>query len=124
MLALLLGVSLVVGVLRGGSHYFYCPFMDVVVTEHCCTGARARDRATTVEAPDCCEARTIGVLPSAGSLPPGPGIAAASCVAVLPTVQGVAAVATRIPVRFTVSSTGPPPSTGAQRVARLMVFLI
>jgi hypothetical protein len=122
VLALLLGVSLVVGVLRGGSHYFYCPFMDVVVTEHCCTGARGG--ATTVEAPDCCEARTIGVLPSAGSLPPVPGIAAASCVAVLPAVHDVAVVATRIPVRFTVSSTGPPPSIGAQRAARRMVLLI
>ena len=66
LLALVVGFALVVGILRGGSHYLYCPFMDVVVTEHCCSGSRGE--AGTITAPDCCEAETIGTLPSASGV--------------------------------------------------------
>jgi hypothetical protein len=123
--ALVLGVAVVVGILRGGSHYLYCPYMDVVVAEDCCSEARGLVKGSTIEAPDCCEARSIGALPSAAGTSTAPTVAAASQVAVLPAVQ---ALAHCIAPAHVASSdrplTGPPPLENAERAARLMVFLI
>ena len=121
--AIMLGFAFILGVLRGGSHYLYCPFMNEVVTEHCC--ATPQDGASTIEAPDCCQANTIGTLPSAASVTEPPVVPVAPRVAVLPAVLPLGNDASLAPpTRLGFEPTGPPPRSPAERTAHLMVFLI
>jgi hypothetical protein len=125
--AFVAGVALVVGILRGGAHYFYCPYMDVIVLEHCCESAPPSD-APSIEAPDCCQEKTLGEVPSAAGPAPAPAVLSAVIVASLPApgagdAEGGASL--RLRPRFDVEHTGPPPLGSAREArARLMVFLI
>jgi hypothetical protein len=121
LLAVVVGFALVVGILRGGSHYLYCPFMDVVVTEHCCS--ESRGSADTVTTPDCCETETLGTLPSASGVAPWPELPALPLVAVLSPYEPPGRESLSAATRAVIEPTGPP-MRAAQRAARLMVFLI
>jgi hypothetical protein len=121
LLAVVVGFALVVGILRGGSHYFYCPFMDAVVTDHCCS--ESRGNADTFTAPDCCETETIGTLPSASGVTPWPELPALPLVAVLSPCESPGRENLSSAMRAVSEPTGPP-MRAAQRAARLMVFLI
>ena len=122
LLAVVVGFALVVGILRGGSHYLYCPFMDVVVTEHCCSGSRGNAGAIT--APDCCETETVGTLPSASGVTPWPELPALLLIAVLSPFEPAGRENLSSATRAVIEPTGPPPMRAPQRAARLMVFLI
>ena len=123
VLAIVLGLAVIVGVLRGGSHYLYCPFMDEVVSEHCC--AQSHEDASTFEAPDCCQTKEIGTLPSAREIAPTPELPAPLLLAFLPPLRDLAVEARHAPPpRFEIVGTGPPSPPRAKRAARLMVFLI
>jgi hypothetical protein len=116
-------LAFIVGLVRGGSHYLYCPFMDVVVAEHCC--ADARGALPSAQTPDCCELRTIGALPTSARVPTARAIPVAPVVAMLPAVRDLTrSVVARPSSSTSVRQTGPPPLEGTRRAARLMVFLI
>ena len=122
LLALLVGVALLVGILRGGSHYLYCPFMDAVVTQDCCS--RSGPEPGTITARDCCETETIGTLPSASGTAAGPQLPMLPLVAVLPAFELPGAESASFATRTVLEPTGPPPMRAAQRAARFQVFLI
>ena len=123
LLAIVLGLAFVVGVLRGGSHYLYCPFMDEVLSEPCCS--ESHDGASAVETPDCCQTKEIGTLPSARAVAPLPEFPAAPLLAIIPPPHDMDAEASLArPRRFGIERTGPPLLARAERAARLMVFLI
>jgi hypothetical protein len=82
-IALLLGLALVTNIARAGTRAIYCPFMDAVVSEHCCQVERSQ-RAPVARRSDCCEARTIGAVPDARIPTPGADVAAAPLLATLP----------------------------------------
>jgi|HubBroStandDraft_4_1064222.scaffolds.fasta_scaffold672353_1 hypothetical protein len=120
--AVVLGLALIVGVLRGGSHYFYCPFMGAVASEHCCEGSRGD--ASTVQVADCCEVRTIGTIPAASTVAPSPELAGAPLLAVLSPLQDLSTGSIVAPAkRVGIERTGPPP-LAAQRAIRSMVSRI
>ena len=60
---------LLVGVVRSGARYFYCPMMNVAMEDSCCASAahRAGD-APAIETPDCCQAKRLGTLPSSAGV--------------------------------------------------------
>lgn len=119
--AIALGVALLAALLRGGARYLFCPMIDDVVDETCCSPAHDADAA--LRAPDCCETRTVGVLPSAQSSAPAPHVAPAPVLASLPAVSEVCRGALVARASFVREPTGPPPLP-SQRPARSMVFLI
>jgi hypothetical protein len=122
LVAAVLGLALVVGLLRGGSRYFYCPFMDAVTSEHCCSVSRSD--TSTVQAADCCEVETIGAIPSAKTVTPSPELACAPLLAVLSPPHDLSTGSLVAPAsRIGIERTGPPP-LGAQRAVRSMVSLI
>jgi hypothetical protein len=97
--------------------------MDAVVDEHCCPDTRGD--AEALEAPDCCEARTIAALPSAAGAPTARSVPAAPLVGVLPAVGNNVASAVVAPgMPLLLEETGPPSPAAAERAVRLMVFLI
>jgi hypothetical protein len=121
--ALLLGFALVIGVLRSGSRYLYCPFMGAVVREHCCSTAPP-ERESTVEQPDCCESRTLGAMPATRAAAPRSELTSAPLLTVLAPAPILQVVSNAVlPKRLPAGGSGlsPPP---ARRPARLMVFLI
>ena len=121
--AAMLGLALLVGVLRGGSHYFYCPLMGAVTSEHCCEVSRSD--ASTVQVADCCEVRTIGTIPAASAVAPSPELAGAPLLAVLsPLHDHLSTGAIVAPSkRVGIERTGPPP-LAIQRAVRSMVSRI
>jgi hypothetical protein len=78
--ALVLGLALVLSLMRGGSRYLYCPYMDAVVTDGCCS---VHDRTSTIRERDCCEVRSVSALPAIGAVGPRPELAPAPLVLVL-----------------------------------------
>jgi hypothetical protein len=119
--ALVLGAALLACLLRGGGRYLFCPMVDAVVDETCC--APPHDTAATLRAPDCCQTRTIGVLPCAPWLAPAPHVAPAPVLASLPAVHEPPRGPLGAREPFGSEPTGPPPCP-SQRSAWLMVFLI
>jgi hypothetical protein len=71
---LMLGLALVVGVVRAGSHCFYCPLMDAVVSEHCCP-TEAPEQTPAAREPDCCKAMTLSGPQLARVVTPRPELA-------------------------------------------------
>lgn len=123
VVGVVLAIAFVLGIVRGGSRYLYCPFMDAVVTEHCCSDATSGQSA--IEATDCCQPRTIGTLPIAGATAQPPELSTSSLLAVLPAAHEMSTgVSFTPPSRFGPERTGPPPRPRSERTARLMVFLI
>ncbi len=80
--ALLFTLALLAGIVSAGARYFYCPFMDAVVGEHCCT-RDTPEPTSSVHRPDCCEVRYVGSLPAASSAAHAPELRAAPLLAVL-----------------------------------------
>jgi len=118
--ALVLGVVLVACLLRGGARYLFCSMVDAVVDETCCSPTHDADVA--LRAPDCCQTKTVGVLPSAHASAPAPHVAPAPVLASLPPVSEPCRGALVARASFVREPTGPP--LPSQRPARSMVFLI
>jgi hypothetical protein len=115
--ALLLAVALLASLASAGSRYFYCPFMDTVVAEHCCAGQNP-ERVSTARQPDCCEAEVMSALPAARTVAPPWELPTAPLLAVIAPVldRPVSALA---PPGKSVAQSGlspPPARRSAQRV--------
>lgn len=62
----------VVALVQGGTRYFFCPLMNATFTRPCCEEARNEEQQVafdsdlpSVRAPDCCKAKSVGVVPVA-----------------------------------------------------------
>jgi hypothetical protein len=117
-----IGVTLIIGLVRGGAGYLYCPFMDEVVSAHCCAPAHAD--TTSFEAPDCCEARILGTLPAARDAA-RPHVAAAAPVhSVIRALERASTRQGPSPApRLARRGLGPAPPDQRARAARSMVSL-
>lgn len=124
--AITVAIALLVGVLRSGKSYFFCPMMTAVFDAPCCGGDDHGDEedngVSEFRAPDCCQAKRIGSMP-ASALSTVPDVCPAPCVAVLPARDradafdvGASTVGYTQPARA-----GPP--TANERRAELMVWL-
>ena len=130
---LLAAFVILVGVVRGGTRFFYCPMTQLASDTPPCT--RGHDDANAAESgdpegpalqtPDCCDEKWRAAAPIASV----PDVHAASVpprtlVALLPTApRGMAIVAARMP--FGIAQrvrAGPSPPRASERRAELMVF--
>jgi hypothetical protein len=99
--------------------------MDAVASHACCSPDQDGSDAPAIEAPDCCEVRQVGPLPSAagaGSIE----VAASPLTALLPPLAVVTMPPRAAPPVLAAvldARHRGPPSPGAAR-ARTMVFLI
>ena len=81
---------MLVGVLRAGSRYVYCPSMQRVIDAPCCAGDRHAahgedDVVIELRSRDCCEQHVLGKLPAvAGGAVATPQAFAAPLLATLP----------------------------------------
>jgi hypothetical protein len=125
--AIALAVTFVLGVVRAGARYFYCPIMDAVVSAHCCPRADAdRTESPALVDDECCDVRTNAALPAGTAAAPAPELAAAPLLALLPAPSALDA-GTRVVASHAMHAyrTGPPAIAHArERVARSMVALI
>lgn len=124
-------LTILLGVVRGGSRFFYCPVMDLAFDAPCCSPPRGAELADTgapaAEVPDCCQEKHQRAMPATSVATASHGaIAPAPCVAIvnaahLAAMNGAANVALghRPPVRA-----GPSPPSARERRAELMVFHI
>lgn len=124
--AALLAVVVLVGVMRAGARYFYCPMMRVVIDAPCCAGDGRNDEDLTgsveVRSRDCCEERVLGKLPS-GAVTCPPAIVDAPLLAVVPPVTVASrALPVARPSRFEHEGRAGPRASARHR-AELMVFL-
>ena len=124
--AITVAFVLLVGVLRSGKSYFFCPMMTAVFDAPCCGGDEHGDdhddRVSEVRAPDCCQAKRIGNMPSS-ALSSVPDVFPSPCVAVLPARDGADAFDVGA---STVGYTQPAragPRSANERRAELMVWL-
>lgn len=65
--ALFATLVLLVGIVRSGVRYFYCPMMGATMEDACCPsthGENAASDAPAIDASDCCKAKRLGHLPS------------------------------------------------------------
>lgn len=85
--AALVAVVVLVGVLRAGARYSYCPTMQMVTDAPCCSGdRRGHDEdaaAMQLRSRDCCEQHVLGKLPTAAGTSVAPHLAAPALVTVL-----------------------------------------
>jgi hypothetical protein len=68
VLAVVVALVTLLGVLRSGAAYFYCPMMGMSSGTACCEGRHERREDApepAVENSHCCESRRLGTLPSA-----------------------------------------------------------
>jgi hypothetical protein len=124
--AAILVVVMLVGVLRAGDRYFYCPTMRAVIDAPCCAGDRHSDdddtAALEVRSRDCCEEHRLGSLPSA-AVAPNAAPFDAPVLAVLPPVTALShPLSTSADPRFAHDNRAGPASNARHR-AELMVFL-
>lgn len=124
-------LTILLGVVRGGSRFFYCPVMHLAFDAPCCSPERGDELAETgapaVEAPDCCQERHQRAMPATSVASASHGdVAPAPCVAIMTTAELAAsrgapsaALGHRPPVRA-----GPSPPSARERRAELMVFHI
>ena len=88
--SVIVAVVMLVGVLRAGSRYVYCPSMQMVTDAPCCAGdghRRHSDAEPTIElrSRDCCEHHVLGKLPAVvGGATHAPQAFAAPLLATLP----------------------------------------
>jgi hypothetical protein len=116
-----MALAFLVSLASAGSRYFYCPFMDAVVSEHCCAG-RSADRVSTAEQPDCCEVRILSGLPAARAGNGPPELPVASLVAVIAPIADRSSSALSPTLRPLARSGLSPPKT--RHAAQLMVLRI
>lgn len=128
--AALLAVVMLLGVVRAGARYFYCPMMHAVIDAPCCDGdARSGGDpndptdSAEVRSRDCCEAHMLRQLPRA-AVSPSPTVSDAPLLAVVPPVTLFAF--REVPVasvsRFAHEDRAGPRALARHR-AELMVFL-
>jgi hypothetical protein len=128
-LALLLALVLVVGALRAGSTYFYCPLMGAVASRPCCEQTHQHadgPELAQAKVPSCCEEQTLPRLPASSPLASQPCVGAAPelTALVLPAVASTAPEATAPPPsRFLHRGCTSPP-LASQACTERMVFLI
>lgn len=85
--AALLAVLVLVGVLRAGASYSYCPTMEMVTDAPCCPGDRHAEHQEAAGSPqlrarDCCEKHVVGKLPSVDGIGATPHVLPPALVAV------------------------------------------
>jgi hypothetical protein len=115
----LLALALLANLASAGSRYFYCPFMDAVVSEHCCA-SRSVEQVRTLQQPDCCEVRTLDGVPAALASTYPSDLPIAPLVAVVGPVAGRAVIALSPAFRrMARSGLSPPP---ARRSAQQIVL--
>ncbi|MFO0739588.1 MAG: hypothetical protein U0270_27060 [Labilithrix sp.] len=67
---LVVAAVLLLGVLRSGARYVYCPMMNAVVAASCCDRGEAHYEGTpAVEGSDCCQQRRTAAMPASGTAP-------------------------------------------------------
>jgi hypothetical protein len=126
----LVAVVMLVGVLRAGSRYVYCPSMQRIIDAPCCAGdghRRHGDDEAKVElrSRDCCEQHVLGKLPAVvgGGAGQAPQAFAAPLLATLPP-PAVDTKTTLVAVRARVEGgCRAGPMASARRRAELMVAL-
>ena len=64
---LVLAMAVLLGVVRSGARYVYCPMMDAVLATSCCDRGESHGDAPAVEAPECCQAKRLGAMPASGT---------------------------------------------------------
>ncbi|HSO39596.1 MAG TPA: hypothetical protein VLT33_44020 [Labilithrix sp.] len=125
----IVALVMLVGVVRGGSRYVYCPSMQTVLDAPCCAGdrhaAHGEDEIVIeLRSGDCCEQHVLGKLPAvAGGAVATPLASAAPLLATLPAPP-FATTALLVAVRARVEGdcrAGPVAS--ARHRAELMVAL-
>jgi hypothetical protein len=86
--SIVVAVVMLVGVLRAGSRYVYCPSMNMVTDAPCCAGDRHHrdddDSTSELRSRDCCEQHVLGKLPAVGTTAHAPQPFAAPLLAILP----------------------------------------
>jgi hypothetical protein len=84
----LVAVVMLLGVMRAGARYVYCPSMQMVTDAPCCAGDRRaqHEAANTMQlrSRDCCEQHVFARLPPATGVSAAPHLFAAPLIAVLP----------------------------------------
>jgi hypothetical protein len=135
-------LTILLGVLRGGSRFFYCPIMHLAFDAPCCDPPRtdasddARDAleaqhpddSPSVSAPDCCQEKRRGVLPAASIAPPSESLVPPAGLVTLVRAADVAVASTAASAaggRYQRAvRAGPSPPSASDRRAELMVFHI
>jgi hypothetical protein len=128
-LAAVLALVMLVGVMRAGARYFYCPTMHMVIDRPCCAGdgdpRRADEDAFVAEvrSRDCCEEHVLGKLPSAAVSSATPLADVPLLAVVAPLFVPVRALPLAAPSRFEHDTRAGPKALARHR-AELMAFLI
>jgi hypothetical protein len=124
LLATVVALITLLGVLRSGAAYFYCPMMGMSSGAACCQGTLERREEApepAVEDTHCCESRRLGTLPSASGTS-GVELAVAPIAAVLPPLPTravpIAARSAKAPVERVRAGPAPP----ARQRASLMTW--
>ena len=127
--SVVVAVVMLVGVMRAGSHYVYCPSMQMITDAPCCAGDGHRghgDGDTTIElrSRDCCEQHVLGRLPDVvGAAVHAPRAFAAPLLATVPPPT-VDTTATLVAVRARLEGEcRAGPMASARHRAELMVAL-
>jgi hypothetical protein len=116
-------VVLVLGLLRAGSHYFYCESTGAVLTMPCCEGSHDVSAGGEVRNEDCCKSRSVGSLPVVAiQTPSAPLLAPVVATLQHPAAARLVASTWRDAPRA--HFTGPPLLSASDHRVRLMVFLI
>ena len=123
----LVALVVLLGVLRGGARYFYCPMMDAVIDAPCCgadghAGVGADRDALELRSLGCCEEHVIGKLPSAALFAPAAPLETPLLALVPPPTTLLAGSARGAGARFDHDNRAGPASTRRHR-AECMVFL-
>jgi hypothetical protein len=131
--AALVALVVLVGVLRAGASYVYCPIMQQITEASCCAGDRDSDDDATgapiaevgaeVRSRDCCEHHVLGKLPKTAAASFPTPLLATPLVAVLPapSVELVAVVSN--PTAHFEHEGRAGPRAAARHRAELMVSL-
>jgi hypothetical protein len=87
--SVVVAVVMLVGVLRAGSSYVYCPSMKMVTDAPCCAGDGHHrgddgDSTSEVRSRDCCEQHVLAKLPAVGTTAYAPHTFSAPLLATLP----------------------------------------
>jgi hypothetical protein len=124
--AALVALIVLVGVLRAGASYVYCPMMQQISEASCCAGDReADDDATTatIASRDCCEHHVLGKLPKTAAPSVPTPLLATPLVAVLPAPSAELVSATSNPAAHFEHEGRAGPRAAARHRAELMVSL-